>query len=95
MDWLKKLQAVNEAETQAKQHAVIETANTLWRWFTLEADRIFKSSPKTADSWDRHKEHKIAAGTLCTVGNISAAKVELEKALTALQGATITQPNLL
>lgn len=67
----------------------------LWRWFVVEADRVYRSSPKAADSWERHKGHRATAQEHCTAGDISAARAELEKALTALQGATITQPDLL
>lgn len=66
-----------------------ETDLDLWRWFVLEADRVFRTSPKVPDSWERHKEHKRAAADLCKAGNISAARAELEKALTVLQGSTI------
>lgn len=75
--------------------ATHETDLDLWRWFTLEADRVYRSSPKAADSWECHKEHKKTAVDHCKAGNISAARAELEKALMALQGATITQPDLL
>lgn len=95
MDWLKKMQALEETETQAKRQATAKTELDLWRWFTLEADRVYRQSPKAADLWERHKEHRKAADDLCRAGNISAARAELEKALTALQGATITQPDLL
>lgn len=70
-------------------------ASGLWRWFVVEADLVFRSSPQAADSWNLHKAHKKAADDLCKAGNISAARVELEKALTALQCASITQPDLL
>jgi len=66
----------------------------LWRWFTLAADKVYRSSPKAADAWERHKEHKRAAAGFCRAGNISAARAELEKALPALQGAATTQPEL-
>lgn len=68
-----------------------ETAFDLWRWFTLAADQIYRSSPKAADAWERHKAHKRAAVAHCKAGDISAARAELEKALTALQGAAVTQ----
>lgn len=95
MDWLQKIKELDEAETQTIQQAATETVITLWRWFTLEADRVYRQSPKAADTWGRHKEYRIAADTYCKTGNISAARAEFEKALTALQGATITQPDLL
>lgn len=95
MDWLKKMQTLEEAEAQAKRQKATESTITLWRWFTLEADRIYRRSAKAADSWERHKVHRHAAGNLCRAGDISAARAELEKSLTALQGATITQPDLL
>jgi len=63
----------------------------LWRWFVVAADKVFRSSPKAPDSWQRHKEHKKAAADLCKAGDISAARAELEKALTALQGTDTTQ----
>lgn len=75
--------------------ATHETDLDLWRWFVLKADRVYRSSPKAADSWNQHKEHKRAAAGLCKAGDISAARTELEKALTALHGASITQPDLL
>lgn len=95
MDWLKKMQILDEAETQAKQQAATKTELDLWRWFTQEADRIYRRSAKAADSWERHKVHRQAAGNLCRAGDISAARAELEKSLSVLQGATITQPDLL
>lgn len=67
----------------------------LWRWFVLEADRVYRTAPKAADSWKRHNEHKKAADDLCRAGNIAAAKAELEKALEALQGAAMTQQGLI
>lgn len=69
-------------------------ATELWRWFVLEADKVYRQSPKTADSWNLHKRHRKAADDLCGGGNISAARAELEKALTALHGVTITQHEL-
>ena len=67
----------------------------LWRWFVLEADRVYKSAPKAVDSWKRHSEHKKAANDYCKAGNISAAKAELDRALEALQGANTTQQALI
>jgi hypothetical protein len=74
--------------------AAHETELDLWRWFLLEADQIYKSAPKSADSWNIHKQHRKAAGDHCTAGNIPAARVEFEKALTALQGVALTQHKL-
>lgn len=72
-----------------------ETAMSLWRWFVLEADRVYQQSPKATDSWERHKEHKLAAVELCNAGCTAEARGELEKALAALQGAAVTQPRLI
>ena len=69
--------------------------SNLWRWFVLEADRVFRSSPKVADSWEHHKEHRKAAQGYCNAGDIPAARAELVKALTALRGATTIQPDSL
>ncbi|ABK99736.1 hypothetical protein [Pelobacter propionicus] len=80
---------------QTRRQATADTIITLWRWFTLEADRVYRLSPKAVDSWEQHKQHKEAAMELCRAGDMSAARLELGKALAALQGATITQPDLL
>jgi len=87
-------------KTPQKLHTVApelqpETGLDLWRWFTLEADRVFRSSPKSTDSRNLHRGHRNSAERLCRAGDISAARVELEKALAALQGATLTQQNLI
>jgi hypothetical protein len=72
-----------------------ESILDLWRWFTLEADKIYRQSSKAADSWERHKEHKQAAIDFCNAGRKPEARAELEKALTALQGAATTQQELI
>lgn len=94
------LQAGQSLELAADQVArlggkvCLADALHLWRWFTLGADRIYRSSPKAADAWERHKEHKRAAAGFCRAGNMPAAVVELRAALKALRGAAITQPDL-
>lgn len=95
MDWLKKIRTLEEAEIQAKRQAATKTELDLWRWFTLEADKVYRQSPKSADSWNLHKTLKSSAQEHCKTGDITAAKTELEKALQALQGAALTQPDLL
>lgn len=72
-----------------------ESIINLWRWFALEADRIYRLSPKAADSWEHHKRHKQAAVDLCNAGHIPEARKKLEKALTALRGAATTQQELI
>lgn len=72
-----------------------EATLDLWRWFVLEADKVYRQSPKSADSWNLHKTLKSSAQEHCKTGDITAAKTELEKALQALQGAALTQPDLL
>ncbi len=72
-----------------------ETDAELWRWFLAEANKIYRASPKTSDSWNLHKEYKRAAVACCRDGDIPAARAELEKALQALQEVTLTQQNLI
>ena len=67
----------------------------LWRWFALEADRVYRTSPITAEAWARHKVLKKSADDYCRIGDIPAAREELEKALKALRGATVTQQELI
>jgi len=59
---------------------------SLWRWFMVEANRVYQTSTKDASLWKNHETNKKAAVSLCKMGRISAARHELEKALTALQG---------
>lgn len=94
MDWLQKIKALNETDLQAKEQATTESELSLWRWFVLEADRVYRSSPKAADSWNLHKQHRKAAADLCKAGDISAARAEFDKALEALKGAALTQHEL-
>jgi hypothetical protein len=67
----------------------------LWRWFVTEADKVFRSSTKSAGSWNIHLEHSRAAEALAEAGDIPAARAELEKALTALRGLPAEQQTLL
>lgn len=67
----------------------------LWREFTLEADRVYRKSPKTPDTWGQHMKHRYAAVARCRDGDIAAARVELQLALEALQGVSLTQQNLI
>jgi hypothetical protein len=67
----------------------------LWRWFVTEADKIYRASSKTADSWNLHKGHKRSAVACCRDGDIPAARLELEKALQVLQGVMLMQQDLI
>jgi len=67
----------------------------LWRWFTLEAEKVYRSSPKNTDSWNQHQAHRIAAERFCMNGRIPPARLELKKALEALRGVSLTQQNLI
>ena len=70
----------------AKETDKDEDVLALWRWFTLEADRVFRVSSKATASWNRQRGHSEAAVGLCMAGDIPAARVELANALTALLG---------
>jgi hypothetical protein len=74
---------------------VERTEVELWRWFVLEADKVYRSSTKSTDSWNKHLEHSMAAEALADAGNIPAARAELEKALTVLRGLPAEQQTLL
>jgi len=72
-----------------------DLAGGLWQWYATEADRVYRSFPKSADTWRLCKDHENAAERLCGGGSIAGARQELEKALAALQGATVTQQTLI
>jgi hypothetical protein len=70
-------------------------ANDLFRWYVLEAARIYRSAPMAGGSWDICKGHEKAAEALCIAGNIPAARAELEKALAAMRCLPAKQQSLL
>lgn len=94
MDWLLKIQALDKSEIEIKRQTATQNTLDLWRWFTLEADKVYRSSPKAADAWNLHRAHRQAAQEHCKAEDISTARAELDKALTALQGAALTQHEL-
>jgi len=65
----------------------IESASALWKWFVTSADCLFQASAGsiTPDAWSEHKKHRQAAQDCFDNKRIADARVELGKALAALQ----------
>jgi len=68
----------------------VESVPALWKWFVTSADCLFRSStiPVTPEVWSIHKKHRQAAQACFVNGHITEARVELGKALKALQFAS-------
>lgn len=71
-----------------------EPVVSAWRDYMSAADMIFRRSPKSVDAWQQHKKELNAAEALFAKGYTPEAGNHLKKALTALQGLSMTQTEL-
>lgn len=72
----------------------LDAVVSIWRDFAASADKVFRTSSVSSDSWTRHKNHLRTAQALFKTGRTPEARVELDKALSALRGASVAQTSL-
>ncbi len=65
----------------------VESVPAIWKWFVTSADGLFQSSAEsiTPEAWSIHKKHRQAAQDCFDNKRIAEARIELGKALAALQ----------
>ena len=65
----------------------VESVPALWKWFVASADCLYQTATIaiTPEAWSIHKEHRQAAQACFDNKCIAEARVELGKALDALQ----------